>query len=65
MIKYREPGLTHKSDIESESRAAVAGRIMGMGTKCGNARNIRTKYVLASQNHLPIILYDGVLQMII
>jgi dihydroorotase-like cyclic amidohydrolase len=26
MIKYiLEPGLTHKGDIESESRAAVAG----------------------------------------
>jgi dihydroorotase len=28
MIKYiLEPGLTHKGDIESESRAAVAGGI--------------------------------------
>jgi dihydroorotase-like cyclic amidohydrolase len=28
MIKYiLEPGLTHKGDIESESRAAVAGSL--------------------------------------
>jgi dihydroorotase len=24
-VHFREPGLTHKGDIESESRAAVAG----------------------------------------
>jgi dihydroorotase len=26
-VHFREPGLTHKADIESESRAAVAGGI--------------------------------------
>ena len=26
-VHFREPGLTHKGDIESESRAAVAGGI--------------------------------------
>jgi dihydroorotase len=31
MIKYiLEPGLTHKGDIESESRAAVAGGITSL-----------------------------------
>jgi dihydroorotase len=27
---FREPGLTHKGDIESESRAAVAGGITSL-----------------------------------
>lgn len=26
-VHFREPGLTHKADIESESRAAIAGGI--------------------------------------
>jgi len=26
-VHFREPGLTHKGDIESESRAAIAGGI--------------------------------------
>src|SRR5690606_41790910 len=26
-VHFREPGLTHKGDIESESRAAVAGGV--------------------------------------
>jgi dihydroorotase len=26
-VHFREPGLTHKGDIESESKAAIAGGI--------------------------------------
>jgi dihydroorotase len=29
-VHFREPGLTHKGDIESESRAAVAGGITSL-----------------------------------
>ena len=31
-VHFREPGLTHKADIHSESRAAVAGGITGAFT---------------------------------
>ena len=35
-VHFREPGLTHKGDIHSESRAAVAG---GVTTLYGNAKH--------------------------
>jgi dihydroorotase-like cyclic amidohydrolase len=31
-VHFREPGLTHKGDIESESRAAVAGGITSLSS---------------------------------
>jgi hypothetical protein len=47
-VHFREPGLTYKGDIESESRAAVAGGITSLSSslirsKCGDPRNFRRK----------------------
>lgn len=46
-VHFREPGLTHKGDIESESRAAVAGGITSFieatqySSKCCYSGNFR------------------------
>lgn len=53
-VHFREPGLTHKATIESESRAAVAGGVtsfMEMPNTIPNATTIKLleeKYALAS-----------------
>jgi dihydroorotase len=54
MIKYfREPGLTHKGDIESESKAAIAGGTLLLNnptqSKCGYPEILEQKYELAAQ----------------
>jgi dihydroorotase len=55
MIKYiLEPGLTHKGDIESESRAAVAGGITSFIEQPNTVPNAVTeileqKYQLAAE----------------
>ncbi len=57
-VHFREPGLTHKADIYSESRAAVAGGItsfMEMPNTIPNATNIQIleeKYKLASEKSI-------------
>ena len=54
-VHFREPGLTHKGDIESESRAAVAGGITSFIEQPNTIPNAVTqeileeKYVLAAQ----------------
>jgi dihydroorotase len=46
MIKYiLEPGLTHKGDIESESRAAVAGGITSFIEQPNTVPNAVTKFL--------------------
>lgn len=55
-VHFREPGLTHKGDIESESRAAVAGGITSFIEQPNTIPNAITqeileqKYQLASKN---------------
>jgi dihydroorotase len=55
-VHFREPGLTHKADIHSESRAAVAGGItsfMEMPNTKPNAVTqvlLEDKYVIAAKN---------------
>ncbi len=55
-VHFREPGLTHKADIKSESRAAVAGGItsfMEMPNTLPNALTqnlLQDKYNIASQS---------------
>jgi dihydroorotase len=55
-VHFREPGLTHKADIASESRAAVAGGVtsfMEMPNTIPNALTIdllEDKYRIASQS---------------
>lgn len=55
-VHFREPGLTHKGDIESESRAAVAGGITSFIEQPNTVPNAVTqeileeKYKIAAQN---------------
>jgi len=57
-VHFREPGLTHKADIHSESRAAVAGGItsfMEMPNTVPNALTqelLEQKYAIAERNSL-------------
>lgn len=57
-VHFREPGLTHKGDIETESRAAVAGGItsfMEMPNTIPNALTqelLEEKYAIASKKSL-------------
>ncbi len=57
-VHFREPGLTHKADIYSESRAAVAGGItsyMEMPNTVPNALTqelLEAKYTIASESSL-------------
>lgn len=54
-VHFREPGLTHKGDIESESKAAIAGGITSFIDQPNTVPNAVTqelladKYVIASQ----------------
>jgi dihydroorotase len=55
-VHFREPGLTHKGDIESESRAAIAGGITSFIEQPNTVPNAITqelleeKYSLAANN---------------
>src|SRR3954471_3506333 len=57
-VHFREPGLTHKGDIESESRAAVAGGVtsyMEMPNTTPptfNQQLLGNKYAIAARNSL-------------
>src|SRR6201985_1155414 len=57
-VHFREPGLTHKGDIHSESRAAVAGGITSFMEMPNTVPNTLTqelleeKYQIASRNSL-------------
>jgi len=54
-VHFREPGLTHKGDIESESRAAIAGGITSFIEQPNTVPNAITqeiledKYVIAAE----------------
>ena len=45
-VHFREPGLTHKGDIESESRAAVAGGITSFIEQPNTIPNALTQEIL-------------------
>ena len=45
-VHFREPGLTHKGDIESESRAAVAGGITSFIEQPNTVPNAITQELL-------------------
>jgi dihydroorotase len=57
-VHFREPGLTHKGDIHSESRAAVAGGVtsfMDMPNTSPQTVSVETlnqKYIIGSENSL-------------
>ncbi len=48
-VHFREPGLTHKGDIESESRAAVAGGITSFIEQPNTVPNAVTQEILAEK----------------
>src|SRR5690554_889028 len=45
-VHFREPGLTHKGDIESESRAAVAGGVTSFMEMPNTVPNTLTQALL-------------------
>jgi dihydroorotase len=45
-VHFREPGLTYKGDIESESRAAVAGGITSFIEQPNTVPNAVTQEIL-------------------
>lgn len=55
-VHFREPGLTHKADIQSESRAAIAGGVTSFMEMPNTVPNTLTqtlladKYAIASQS---------------
>ncbi|MBM3456564.1 MAG: amidohydrolase family protein, partial [Bacteroidetes bacterium] len=57
-VHFREPGLTHKACIKSESRAAVAGGITSFMEMPNTVPNVLTqglladKYVIASKDSI-------------
>jgi dihydroorotase len=62
---FREPGLTYKGDIESESRAAVAGGITSFIEQPNTVPNAVTqeileeKYQVAAEIVCELFVYDG------
>lgn len=57
-VHFREPGATHKADIHSESRAAVAGGVTSYmempntNPSTTNAELLRQKFDIAAQNSM-------------
>ncbi len=48
-VHFREPGLTHKGDIESESRAAIAGGVTSFIDQPNTVPNAVTQELLADK----------------
>ncbi|OYX84544.1 MAG: dihydroorotase, partial [Flavobacteriales bacterium 32-34-25] len=51
-VHFREPGLTHKGDIESESKAAVAGGITSFIEQPNTVPNAVTQEILEEKYQL-------------
>jgi len=70
-VHFREPGLTHKGDIHTESRAAVAGGVtsfMEMPNTMPLTTTIQAledKYALGAENRWPITHFTWVQPTII
>lgn len=54
-VHFREPGLTHKGDIESESRAAVAGGITSFIEQPNTVPNAVTQEVLEDKYQIAAV----------
>src|SRR5690554_8206167 len=48
-VHFREPGLTHKADIQSESRAAIAGGVTSFMEMPNTVPNALTQELLADK----------------
>lgn len=53
-VHFREPGLTHKGDIESESRAAVAGGITSFIEQPNTVPNAVTQEILEDKYQIAV-----------
>src|SRR3954468_9237521 len=51
-VHFREPGLTHKGDIESESRAAVAGGVTSFMEMPNTNPPVFTQHLLEEKYHI-------------
>ncbi|WP_392437602.1 dihydroorotase [Cruoricaptor ignavus] len=51
-VHFREPGLTHKGDIESESKAAVAGGVTSFFDQPNTVPNTVSQELLEEKNQL-------------
>ncbi|MDX6180587.1 dihydroorotase [Flavobacterium sp. Fl-77] len=54
-VHFREPGLTHKGDIESESRAAVAGGITSFIEQPNTVPNAITQEILEEKYQIAAV----------
>jgi len=54
-VHFREPGLTHKGDIESESRAAIAGGITSFIEQPNTVPNAVTQEILEDKYQIAAI----------
>ncbi len=60
-VHFREPGLTHKANIETESRAAIAGGITSFiempntNPQTTTVEKLEEKFAIAA-NHLMLII---------
>ncbi|KIQ21702.1 dihydroorotase [Flavobacterium pectinovorum] len=54
-VHFREPGLTHKGDIESESRAAVAGGITSFIEQPNTVPNAVTQEILEEKYQIAAV----------
>jgi len=54
-VHFREPGLTHKGDIESESRAAVAGGITSFIEQPNTVPNAVTQEILEDKYQIAAV----------
>ena len=54
-VHFREPGLTHKGDIESESRAAVAGGITSFIEQPNTVPNAVTQEILEDKYQIATV----------
>lgn len=70
-VHFREPGLTHKGDIESESRAAVAGGVTSFFDQPNTVPNTVSQELLEEkiswrkEIHTPISDFQWAVPMII
>lgn len=51
-VHFREPGLTHKGDIESESKAAIAGGVTSFIEQPNTVPNTITQELLEEKNNI-------------
>ena len=70
-VHFREPGLTHKGEIATESKAAIAGGVTSyfempnVNPNTSTIENLEKNLILLQISHMQIILFTLVQPMII